>query len=255
MDEKRSEVHAGKEINYWAGGFSWGDQREINKKDEFITNGFWEIGYDRSSTQRGAKDAWENFDRIQPGDELAFKGYGGRNDLVIHYIAKVIEKDNDSGKLLIEKIDGREPYYHGKAPKLDKGGFFGTLNQVSGDEAINKIFFNSSTAIDSSVKDFINAFEELDAAGELKDYHKKLLRCNCAENLTAGQLAQKVGLANYQTVNLWYGSIAKLVCQKLSRTYQYHLSVLVEFDEKSDVNGHTVLKMHDVVKQAVRHFS
>ena len=86
-------------------------------------------------------ESWKNIKRIQIGDLLAFHGYGGTNDLKIYQISKVVDKDEENGKLFIEKLNKKEDVlFHDKAPKMDKGGWFGTLFQVVGKEAINSIF-------------------------------------------------------------------------------------------------------------------
>jgi len=41
---------------------------------------------------------------VNIGDEFAIKGLGGRNDVVVHYIGKVLSK-NDEGILKLQKVD------------------------------------------------------------------------------------------------------------------------------------------------------
>ena len=127
-----------KQTMFWSGGIYWGEEKKL---DEFSNNNYWQIGWKKDSDNKSAKEAWKNIKRIQIGDLLAFHGYGGTNDLKIYQISKVVDKDEENGKLFIEKLNKKEDVlFHDKAPKMDKGGWFGTLFQVVGKEAINSIF-------------------------------------------------------------------------------------------------------------------
>lgn len=74
---------------YWGGGIYW--DNKIDKSPEFIRGNYWQVGWGRDDKRQGAKQAWKFFDQIKIGDELAMKGYGGRHDLIIHYIGEVIK--------------------------------------------------------------------------------------------------------------------------------------------------------------------
>lgn len=127
-----------KQTMFWSGGIYWGEEKKL---DEFSNNNYWQIGWKKDSDNKSAKEAWKNIKRIQIGDLLSFHGYGGTNDLKIYQISKVVDKDEENGKLFIEKLNKKEDVlFHDKAPKMDKGGWFGTLFQVVGKEAINSIF-------------------------------------------------------------------------------------------------------------------
>lgn len=127
-----------KQTMFWSGGIYWGEEKKL---DEFSNNNYWQIGWKKDSDNKSAKEAWKNIKRIQIGDLLAFHGYGGTNDLKIYQISKVVDKDEENGKLFIEKLNKKEDVlFHDKAPKMDKGGWFGTLFQVVGKESINSIF-------------------------------------------------------------------------------------------------------------------
>ena len=127
-----------KQTMFWSGGIYWGEEKKL---DEFSNNNYWQIGWKKDSDIKSAKEAWKNIKRIQIGDLLSFHGYGGTNDLKIYQISKVVDKDEENGKLFIEKLNKKEDVlFHDKAPKMDKGGWFGTLFQVVGKEAINSIF-------------------------------------------------------------------------------------------------------------------
>jgi hypothetical protein len=123
------------EKQYWAGGFQWGDK---SKLDEFMEGNFWKIGWKQKDTEPAAKKTWVNFDKINVGDEFAIKGYGGRNDLRVHYIGEVIEKGDD-GVLKLQKLD--RPLFRDKAPTGLKGtSWFDTLVPIKAPPVIDAIF-------------------------------------------------------------------------------------------------------------------
>lgn len=126
-------------IRFWSGGTKWGKQTE-DKKEDFNKNKCWQIGWDKEDQSRGATQAWSNIQQVKIGDYLAFHGYGGQNDLIIYQISQITGIDITNGKLYYNIISNDENLYHGKAPKLEKGGWFGTLFQITGKEAIEKIF-------------------------------------------------------------------------------------------------------------------
>lgn len=121
---------------YWSGGIKWGEE---DKKAEFISNNYWQIGWSKADNSKGAKQAWKNIKNIEIGDYLSFHSYGGQNDLTIHYLAEITDVNKEEGKLIIEKLPG-ENYYKGKGPKMNSGNWFGTLLSVTGNEAVETIF-------------------------------------------------------------------------------------------------------------------
>ena len=139
LNDYLSEGH-----NIWAGGCKWDDEY---KNDEFINNNYWQIGWDRNDENRWAKESWERFEEIKDNDLFLFKSYGGHNDLTIFHIGKVISKDNE--KIYLKTISGL-PFYKGKAPRLESGGWFGTLCKITGETAINKLF-----GLNNDNKDYI----------------------------------------------------------------------------------------------------
>ena len=136
FSERGQEALFGKSRNYWSGGIMWGP---TNKKNEFVDNGYWEIGWKDKNASKGARQVRSNIDKVLPGDYLAFHSYGGNNDLTIHYLAEVTEIDTSKGIIKIKKLSD-ENYFKGKAPKMKNGSWFGTLLQVTGTNAINSIF-------------------------------------------------------------------------------------------------------------------
>ncbi|MCB9664685.1 MAG: ATP-binding protein, partial [Alphaproteobacteria bacterium] len=121
---------------YWAGGHQFGEESQLQR---FKDTRRWEIGWPKDATTKGAKGAWERIGHIRPGDLFAIKGYGGRNHLRIHEVARVVAVDADTGKLTFEPI-ARE-LFRGKAPgPPGDGTWFETLVEVSNPDAVAAIF-------------------------------------------------------------------------------------------------------------------
>lgn len=142
---------------YWSGGVSWSTK---NMLDDFITNGYWQIGHEKNSDNKGAIQAWDNIQQVNEGDYLAFHSYGGKNDLTIHYLAEVIKTDKEEGKLIIQKLPD-EKYYKGKGPKMPHGNWFGTLLEVTGTEAIKKVFHIEEKDMINEAKEMTDKYAEL----------------------------------------------------------------------------------------------
>ncbi len=125
---------------YWAGGFLWGGQSGKGEShlDEFVSGNVWKTGYARDATDKKHMDHWVVFDQIKPGDEFAIKGYGGRNDLKVHYVGEVHATDRDNGIVTLKRLN--RPLFHGKAPSAGGGNWFGTLLEVTDPDAVQKVF-------------------------------------------------------------------------------------------------------------------
>ncbi len=129
--------YGGEEVadtQYWAGGFQWGEQ---SKLAEFIEGNFWQIGWAKTDTNSAAQKTWANFAKLKVGDEFAIKGYGGRNNLQIHYIGKVLARNGD-GRIELQKLD--RPLFRDVAPAGQSGGWFGTLIPITKTEIIEQVF-------------------------------------------------------------------------------------------------------------------
>jgi 5-methylcytosine-specific restriction protein B len=130
---------------YWAGGFQWGD---TSKLEEFIEGNYWQIGWKKDADNRAAKKTWAFFEQLKVSDEFAIKGYGGRNDLVIHYVGEVVDKTQD-GVLHLRRIE--RPLYKGKAPKgLVETSWFDTLVPIRPQLIIDTIFHGQGPVTDES---------------------------------------------------------------------------------------------------------
>jgi 5-methylcytosine-specific restriction protein B len=121
---------------YWAGGFQWDEERML---EPFTQGNYWQIGWKKDDPKRDAKITWERFGQIREGDFFAIKGFGGRNDLVIHYIGEVVSKSDD-GTLTLQKLE--QALYKGKAPKdlTDGATWFQTLIPIKRQSIIDTIF-------------------------------------------------------------------------------------------------------------------
>ena len=63
--------------------------------------------------------------------------------------------------------------------------------------------------------------------------------------ITASQLAEKVGYANYNAVNLHYGKLADQICDQVGQRPQQRLHILVTFyrpDDDPHEHWHLVLR-------------
>ena len=123
------------EGQYWAGGFS-----EQERLQQFIAGKYWQINWGRNEEHRAAQRTWRRFAEVNVGDWLAIKGYGGRHDLVVHYIGEVTAIDRDAGRVELTDLDYGE-YYHGKAPGgPGAGNWHDTLVPVTRPDIIEMIF-------------------------------------------------------------------------------------------------------------------
>lgn len=122
---------------YWAGGFLWGAKE--SKRDEFVNNDYWQIGYPRDTESKSGKKCWKLFDQITKGDEFAIKGLGGKHDLVIHYVGEVQGMDPEKGIVRMKRLN--RPLYKDKAPTgKGAGNWFDTLVPVERPDIIEAIF-------------------------------------------------------------------------------------------------------------------
>ncbi|MFC1611317.1 AAA family ATPase [Myxococcota bacterium] len=116
---------------YWVGGFGKKDRLEA-----MLAGSFWSHNYPQDTDKPAGKRVWELFEQIQPGDELAIKGYGGRNDLHVHLVGEVEKLVPAQQKVTLKKLN--RTMYKGKGPKGTK--WFDTLNEVTDPETITAIF-------------------------------------------------------------------------------------------------------------------
>lgn len=138
----KSKTH--KDTRYWAGGFGRGAQFYARLED-FIENNYWQaLDYDEDSNQDAANKALSLFDEIEVGDLFLIKGYGGSNDLVVHYLGKVINKIEDEGKLEFEPISKNKVNIKGPTGK-GSGNWRDTLLEITRPEDIQLLFHKNNS--------------------------------------------------------------------------------------------------------------
>lgn len=137
----------GNNVSFWSGGIYWGEEKKLA---EFSSYNYWQIGWSKNDKNKSANKAWQSLSEIKIGDYLSFHGYGGQNDLKIYQISRITGKDEQNGKLFIEKLNNKDDnLFHGKAPQMEKGSWFGTLFPVTGKKAIRAIFGKYITGLPS----------------------------------------------------------------------------------------------------------
>jgi hypothetical protein len=135
--DARMGTTSGARKRYWAGGFG---RRERLK--EMLEGGYWGHNFPVDAEGDG-KRTWELFDQISAGDELAIKGYGGRNILKVYFVGEVTEIDRPNARVNLRALD--RPHYHGKGPRGASPGFFKTLSELS-EPAVSAVFHGEATA-------------------------------------------------------------------------------------------------------------
>jgi AAA domain (dynein-related subfamily) len=131
-----SEEEFSDERSYWAGGFQWGPNSQLER---FLEQSSWALGWDREAPDTAAKTAWRRFEHIQIGDLFAIKGYGGTHDLRVHLVGEVAGIDPEHGRLELRPMDVE--LYRGKAPRgAGAGNWHDSLLRVSRPDDLRKLF-------------------------------------------------------------------------------------------------------------------
>lgn len=135
------DVELGTGRNYWAAGFT-----EATRLEKFKAGNYWQMGWKRSSDNAAAKLAWKWFDGIKPGDYLAIKGLGGKNDLAVHYVGEVLSIEPVEGRVELRPLP--LPLYKGKGP-TGKGAenWQRTLVPVKRPDIIDMIFGSGESVL------------------------------------------------------------------------------------------------------------
>ncbi len=129
--------------NYWAGGFGT-DKEAEKRKEDFIKNNFWQGILYNDRTTKKAQKCIELFSQIKIGDKFIIKGWGGENNLNIHYYGEVISKDDTLERLEFKKID--KPFKHIIPPKSKgSGSWADTIRPIKIKEEIDLIFNDINT--------------------------------------------------------------------------------------------------------------
>jgi hypothetical protein len=137
----RRAWESGTSTQYWAGGSQWGEK---NKVGDFTNGNWWGIGWEKDAPNPAAKKTWKYFQEVKVGDELAIKGYGGRNDLKVYYVGRITKK-NEDGSVQLAKLD--RPLFHDKGPHgLTGASWFDTLIPVRNPAVIDALFGRGKAA-------------------------------------------------------------------------------------------------------------
>ncbi len=123
---------------YWAGGFR--STNSYEDLERYKSGNFWQaLNYSDEDTGATAAEARRLFGVIKAGDYFLIKGYGGRNDLNVHYVGRVVRKDATTKRLDLSRLD--VPLYNGKAPGGSGAGvWYNTLLEVKRPDDIKKLF-------------------------------------------------------------------------------------------------------------------
>jgi hypothetical protein len=124
-----------KKNRYWVGGHNWSTG---SKLQEFMKANAWWHGFPEDDTREKANQTRTLFDQISAGDYFAIKGYGGQNDLKIHYVGRVQAIDTDHQRLVLAPLPLPNPISIN--PSRGTGSWFGTLREVKDPAIIAWIF-------------------------------------------------------------------------------------------------------------------
>lgn len=120
---------------YWAGGHHWSTGSKLH---EFIPANAWWHGFSPDDMREKAAQTRALFAQISVGDYFAIKGYGGQNDLKIHYVGRVKEVDSDTQRITLEPLPLPNPVAIN--PAKETGSWFGTLREVTNPAIISWMF-------------------------------------------------------------------------------------------------------------------
>jgi hypothetical protein len=139
-DESQTATAKAAKRDYWAGGIRWGAE---SRRDEFVKQRYWQLGWQRSATTAPALVAWRRFDQIKIGDWFAIKGYGARNQLRVHFLGEVTAIDPQLGRVELKPLE--VPLYRGPAPGGAGAGSFRDALVPIGREDVIQLIFGSAT--------------------------------------------------------------------------------------------------------------
>ena len=154
-DRKQNELNSKR--RYWALGFGSGDYSDwYDRLEDFKQNNYWQaLDYPNEDDRNTAEKARQLFSEIEPGDYALIKGYGGRADLIVHYVGEVLSVDPETSRIDFKKLN--VPLFHGKSPKgHGAGNWFNTILEVTRKPDIELLYhgIKSSQEEDSSSGQF-----------------------------------------------------------------------------------------------------
>jgi len=135
--QRQPEV-APSQRRYWAGGHTYGQESQLER---FLEGGYWEHGFSQEDTDNRARKVWERFEQLRPGDWIAVKGYGGRDNLVVHKIGEITRLEPETRRAHVKWLDN--PTLKVKGVDAGKPGdlnWYWTLVEVRNPQAVEAIF-------------------------------------------------------------------------------------------------------------------
>lgn len=141
---------------YWAVGFD--TKKPGASLQQFIENNYWDaLHYDEDDSRGFVTKAFNDFKSIKKNDFVIIKGFGGSSDLKVHYIGKVVTKDENARTLNFKNLNRK--LYNGKSPKgSGAGNWFSTVLNVSRTDDI-EILFNERPLTEGNSKSLIEVRE------------------------------------------------------------------------------------------------
>ena len=128
------------QVKYFVGACIWGIETLVDKTKEFLSGGYWQTDFDRT-TKQGEK-IFRLIERVKIGDLIAIR-YFTRNKSAIDVtgIGEIVSlAEISDGKLGVEWFTDY-PLYKGPIPTgKGAGNWWGTLLQLTRQEDINLIF-------------------------------------------------------------------------------------------------------------------
>ena len=135
-------------INYWAGGYHWGDNN--SQFDRFIKEGVWETGWGKDDVK--AEGYYNLIRQIRVNDFFALKSLGGNHILKISAIGVVTNTNEaEKGRLYIQWLKTDEIYHEGAPKGTGAGNWFNTILQVKREEDIKKLFPVQKPKIEANI--------------------------------------------------------------------------------------------------------
>ncbi len=102
---------------YWGLGFN----TNYDRLEKFKKQNFWQaIDYEPGNKTPAAIKTRKAFEKIQVGDKVLIKGYGGTHHLKVHYKGEVVKVDKEKERLDLKPLDG--DLFHGEAPRGNGAG-------------------------------------------------------------------------------------------------------------------------------------
>lgn len=185
-----NDVKDNGKVRYWAGGHHLGGEEDISP--ELFEKGIWRMVY--SSDEEKGKHFYELIKQVAVGDYIILKSFGGKSILSLNGLGKVHDTSKAKEGILGVEWLVKDRFYKGPSPKGDGGGnWWGTLLEVTRQSEIKQFYEDQLLKVEDNKTEIkywlyspgIKASRwdefhskgimaiELDALGDLKNYHDK----------------------------------------------------------------------------------